>query len=351
MTHRAAGRIASAVAIAAVLLGLGSPAAADPPRPTNYRSTVTDVAPALPEGARVRIVGGDSLIELAIPAGHTALVHDYPTSADAASTVPYLRFDADGTVRRNALAVATPPHDSRYGTPADVPDPDADPRWETVATDGTYAWHDHRIHWMSPTAPRAVDEDGRVDLGGPDGAWEVPITVDGTPTTITGTLEVEPAPSILPSLVVFAASLALTLLLGRRGLRRTSLAGVVAATGAVVVSLATWRAVPPGAGASIVPVVVAAIAALASVVGVLGPDRARLPATAATAATLVGWGVTRAGVLGHAILPTTLDPWVDRSVTAAAIGVGVGLAITLVWRPAPLPAQAAGPALRASPTA
>src|SRR5690606_4375402 len=47
----------------AVLLLLGAtaaPAAADAPRPTDYRSTITDISPALPAGAALRIVGGDS---------------------------------------------------------------------------------------------------------------------------------------------------------------------------------------------------------------------------------------------------------------------------------------------------
>jgi hypothetical protein len=336
VTRRAAGRLAAAVLGAAVLVGLATtPAAADPPRPTNYRSTVTAVDPELPAGAEVRIIGGDSLIELTIPSGHTALVPDYPTSGDDGPAVPYLRFDADGTVQRNALAVATTANDSRYGTASDVPDPDAEPAWETVATDGTYAWHDHRIHWMSPTAPRAVDADGRVDLGGPDGSWTVPIVVDGRATAVTGTLRLEPPPSPWAWGLVGLVGAAATVLVGLRWGQRPA-AGIAAAAGlaATTVSWATWEAVPPGAGATFVPVVVAATAGLAGLAGAVVPHRFRLVALAAASAALVGWGATRATVLTRAILPTSAAPAWDRGVTAAAIGVGLGVACLLLRRPA-----------------
>lgn len=354
MTPRAAGHLAAAVVGAAVLVGLASaPAAADPPRPTNFRSTVTAVEPALPAGADVRIIGGDSLIELTIPPGSTALVPDYPTSGDEDAAVPYLRFDADGTVRRNALAVATSANDSRYGAATDgseSPDPDAEPRWETVATDGTYAWHDHRIHWMSPTAPRAVDADGRVDLGGPDGSWTVPIVVDDRPTAVTGTLRLEAAPSPWGWGMVGLLGAAATVAVGLRWGQRAA-AGIVAAVGlaAITVSWATWQAVPAGAGATAVPVLVALVAAAAALAAVVVPLRFRLVALAAASAALAGWGATRATVLTRAILPTSATPAWDRGVTAAAIGVGLGLACLLLRRPAA--GGAAAPALPRPPGA
>ena len=338
MTPRPGPRAALAalgVLVLAVLLVPASPAAADAPRPTDYRSTVTGVAPPLPAGAEVRVIGGDSLLELSLPAGHTAVVADYPTS-DEAEPVPYLRFDADGTVRRNALAVATTANEARYGTASTVPDPDAEPRWETVATNGTYAWHDHRIHWMSPRAPRAVDADGRVDLGGEDGTWSVPVTVDGRDTVITGQLVIAPAPSFAAWALLVVVALGVALLVGVRfGLRAAAAVGAGSAAGAVVVATATWRAVPPDAGASVIPVVVAVVALIAGLVAALGPARVRLVAVAATAAALLGWGATRWTVLARAVLPTTLAPGLDRAATAVAIGVGLALAALLVKGPAP----------------
>lgn len=360
MIRRVAVRFAAALLVAAAVQALpAGPASADAPRPTDYRSTVVAVSPALPRGAEVRVIGGDSLIELSLPRGHTAVVADYPTSRGA-SSVPYLRFDADGTVRRNARAVATTANEARYGTSDRTPDPDAAPRWETVATDGRYAWHDHRIHWMSPTEPRAVDRDGRVDLGGADGTWSVPLTVDGRPTTVTGELVLLDPPSPLPWVLVVCAAVAATLgACVRWGLRAGSAAGAATGALAVVASVATWQAVPADAGASAIPVVVAAVAVLAGILGVAGPRATWLGAGAAAAAALLGWGATRWTVLTHAVLPTDLAPVLDRSATALAIGVGAGLAVALVVQPTP-GARTSGnptgdpsghPTVRSSPTA
>lgn len=352
MTGRAATRFAAALlgALAVVALVPG-PASADAPRPTDYRSTVVAVSPSLPPGAHVRIIGGDSLIELSLPRGHTAVVADYPTSRGT-SSVPYLRFDADGTVRRNARAVATTANEARYGSSDRVPDPDAAPRWETVATDGRYAWHDHRIHWMSPTAPRAVDRDGRVDLGGDDGTWSVPLTIDGRPTTVTGELVLVDPPSPLPWVVLACAAAAATFgACARWGLRAGSAVGATTGALAVIAAVATWRAVPADAGASAVPVGVAVIALLAGALGVAGPRAARLGAGAAAAAALLGWGATRWTVLARAVLPTDLAPVLDRGITALAIGVGAGLAVALVVQPSPRGRPAGDPSVRSSPTA
>ena len=349
MSRRTTRTIVLAALGALLLVGLAaSPAAADPPRPTDYRSTVTRVRPSLPAGFEVRVVGGDSFLELTVPRGHTAAVADYPTSADDESTVPYLRFDADGTVRRNAVAVATSANDSRYGTAADVPDPDAEPRWETVATDGTYAWHDHRIHWMSPTPPRVVADDGQVDLGGDNGGWAVPLTVDGTPTVVTGTLVLEASPSPLPWLALTALVLAVTIAGALRwGLRAASGAALVGSVAAAAVARTEY--VPEGAGglpSAVLPV----IAAVAACVGLAPLVRVRLVAAAATAACLVGWAALRWTVLSRAVLPTTVAPAVDRTVTAVALGFGLGLAVALVWRP-PARQPAPDPVPTASPTA
>jgi hypothetical protein len=356
--HRAGGAglvVLAVLALLTIVAVPATPAAADAARPTDYRSTIVDVSPALPPGVAVRIVGGDSFLELSVPRGHTAEVRDYAASDDA-EPAPYLRFRADGTVERNERAVATTANESRYGTSTRTPDPGAEPRWTRVASDGTYAWHDHRIHWMSPSKP-VVGPDGRVDLGGPDGTWSVPITVDGTPTVVTGELTVEPAPAPLAWAALTAVIAALVVGLGVRwGLRASAGAAAAAGVGAVVAAWATWQAVPPAAGGSAVPVVVAGVGLLAAVVAVAAPARWRLLTCAAAAAALVGWAVTRWTVLTRAVLPTTVPYSVDRAATATALGAGLGLAVVLLWRPAADRGPSTGPpppesTLRATPTA
>lgn len=314
-------RICAAVLGACTLLGLAAaPAAADPPRPTNYRSTVTNVTPALPVGAEVRVIGGDSLIELSLPPGHHGDVAGLLARLDD-EAVPYLRFDADGRVRRNVHAVATTANEARYGSNRHRAGPRCPPAVGTVAANGGYAWHDHRIHWMSPTTQRVVDDDGHVDLGGPDGTWTVPLVVDGRPTVIEGELIVEPAPATAAWMLLAVAAAAVTVGMGFRwGLRAGAAVGAGTAAAATLAAAATWRAVPTGTGASVIPVVVAGVALVGRARSVWsertglasGPSPLVLPPSSV--------GITRGTVLTHAVLPTTLAPTIDRVVTAAAIG-------------------------------
>src|SRR4029450_5663544 len=90
------------VALAAVLVH-AAPAAADPPRPSDFRSTVTAVTPDTP-GLRAEIVGGDAFLELTVD-GHEVVVAGY-------SGEPYLRFSKDGRVEGNRRAAATAHHES-----------------------------------------------------------------------------------------------------------------------------------------------------------------------------------------------------------------------------------------------
>jgi hypothetical protein len=90
---------------------------------------------------------------------------------------PYVRIAPDGTVEVNQRSRRGGSNDERYETdpnavdaPADMA-VDAPPRWEVVGSDGAFAWHDHRIHWMSPALPGQVDPSARdpaagVRLGG-----------------------------------------------------------------------------------------------------------------------------------------------------------------------------------------
>jgi hypothetical protein len=332
-----------ALAIALAASATAPPVGADPARPTNYRSRILRVRPALPQGFELRVAGGDAFLSLHVPRGHTVVVPDYDAGPGGAPS-PYLRFRADGVVQRNERSVAAVANQDRYGTSGRAPDPGIRPRWTTVASDGRYAWHDHRIHWMSPTAPTAVRADGRVDLGGPAGTWVLPLTVDGRATSVRGELLLLPAPSPVPwfgaSAVLAAAVAALGVLAVRRRaavpwalLDALQAALAVAAT---AVAWAQWRATPAGAGGRPIVAAVPAVAAVAGLSAALAPEawrRARLPLTALASAALGGWAATRLAVLSHAVLPTTAAPGLDRAATACALGLALGCAGLLVWRP------------------
>ena len=122
---------------------------------------------------------------------------------------PYLRFQPDGTVERNRLSTATYLNEDRQGEGVEIPadaGPDAEPEWEAIASGGTYAWHDHRVHWMQESSPSV--ERGEA-VGGAYDPWRVPIVVDGSQAEIEGTLVYEEAVSPLPyvGLAVIVAGL------------------------------------------------------------------------------------------------------------------------------------------------
>lgn len=316
--------------IALVVL-LPSPAAADPAGPTDFRSEVTGIEPAV-EGVRAEIRGGDAFLELQVERGHEATVQGYGDE-------PYLRFREDGTVERNRNSPATYINDDRMGA-GTVPEgagADAEPVWEQVATGGTYAWHDHRVHWMSGASP-PVERGERVT--GQYDPWRVPIEVDGTAAEVRGTLTYASATSPAPwiALMVVAAGA-----LGWLGRRRA----VVAAAGSLALGSALAAVVgrsefseSPGANPLLwwLPA-----AALVGALVALAP-RARglaVVGTLASVACLSGWVLLRFDVLTKPILPTSLPFWFDRATTALGLGLSVAAAYLAVTsgqlRLAPLP--------------
>lgn len=305
-----------------VLVGGAAPAAADPPRPTDYRSTITGGASG--DGFAVEVVGGDSLLRLVVDEGHEVVVLGYRDE-------PYLRFLADGAVERNRRSEATYINDRRYGGGGDLPaevDPDAEPDWEQVAEGGSFAWHDHRIHWMSPQRPDGVADGGTVL------EWEVPLEVDGEAHAVTGVLTLVARGSPLPwfALAVVVVGLGLA---GRRrlGPAAAPAAAIVGAVGALVAGIGELDGIPPEAGRNPFVVAVPVVGLVAAVCAVLARRRpVNLPALAA-AACILGWAAFRFQVLTRPVLPTSFPPNVDRISTAIAIGAGLAVAVGAVLGP------------------
>ena len=171
-------RGALAVALAA-LAALAPTALAHEGNP-NYRSEVRSISPAI-DGLQAQVLNFDDRIELRNETGETVVVRGY-------SGEPYLRFGSDGTVEVNRRSPAAYLNEDRFAQ-VEVPgraDPKAEPEWKVVARNGRYDWHDHRIHWMSQTAPEKVREDdsGRTKVFD----WKLPISVASGPATISGSL-------------------------------------------------------------------------------------------------------------------------------------------------------------------
>ena len=180
-----------------------------------YASTVTSVVPA-ESAVHVAVLDADDRLQVRVSGKQIVVIDGYEKE-------PYLRFAPDG-VFRNRRSPATYLNDDRYGKVAlpETADPEAAPEWEHVAAGGeAYDWHDHRIHWMSPDYPRAI-EDAR-DTPHHIFDWTVPGTIDARPLTINGTLDYTPPPGqtfpkilILPLVLLAVAGLALVTLRRRR---------------------------------------------------------------------------------------------------------------------------------------
>ncbi|MET0901779.1 MAG: hypothetical protein ABWZ52_00935 [Acidimicrobiales bacterium] len=315
--------------VTAVALGLvvvtAAPAGADPAGPSDFRSEVTGIVPDV-DGVTAEIRGGDSFLLLTVDEGRTVIVEGYRGE-------PYLRFQPDGTVERNRLSTATYLNDDRQGEvdlPAAVTEagPDAEPEWEAVADGGTYAWHDHRVHWMAESSP-PVDRGEQVE--GEYDPWRVPITVDEVGAEVQGILVYEESVSALPYLGLAVIVAGLLGFYGRGlGLRFAASLLAVVALAAVVVGWAHYSSTPDGGGSPLhwALAVVALLTAIGAVVLAHRPIGVVL--ALASVATLSGWALFRIEVLFKPVLPTELPAALDRIVVALALGVSVGAAVVAV---------------------
>ena len=112
---------------------------------------ITSITPAVPGDRRAEIVGGDSFLRLVVAAGHRR--------RRRAATPRSRTCTSDPTASSRRTSARRPPTSTLAATAATAPagaDPTLPPDWQTVGTGGTYAWHDHRAHWMSPNPPPAA---------------------------------------------------------------------------------------------------------------------------------------------------------------------------------------------------
>lgn len=309
------------------VLGTAGPAGADPAEPTDYRSIIQAVEPSAARAVfDVRIVGGDAFLEVGAEPGHEVVVLAYSATGDGRGE-PFLRIRADGTVEENLESPYTYSIRDRFGGEApDGLEPAGPPRWDRIGSGGSYAWHDHRVHWMSPTRKPGIQPGDEVQ------SWTVPLLVDGAPVTVEGVLRLEEPVSALPWVAVGLVGAAATVLAGR-GRSTTVAAAVVtaAAAAAVAAGAGEYLVTPDGAGANPLLVVLPALALVAALAGlVFRRTRLAVIGTLAAVATLGGWAMLRLGVLVHPVLPTELPFVADRAITTLALGCAVGAAALAV---------------------
>jgi hypothetical protein len=182
----------------------------------NFRSEINSIRPPLPSGVSIEVLDYDSYLQLKDMQGHEVVLDGYRGE-------PYARIEKDGTVQVNQKSPATYLNDSRFETDVTVPksvDPRAAPEWKTVDDSGTFIWHDHRMHWMvaNQLPPQVKDKSQKTKIF----TYEIPMTVNGTKTTLHGTLwwvgstGTSKLPFIIAAIVIVLGGGALVLWLRRR---------------------------------------------------------------------------------------------------------------------------------------
>jgi len=303
--------LGATLACVAALLAIPSAAHADPAEPTDYRSEVVAIMPETPTIA-VEVVGGDSFLRLRAQPGTEVVVLGYQNE-------PFLRVRADGVVEHNARSPSTYLSLDRMGGAAVPAHADATlpPLWHAIGSGGTYAWHDHRAHWMSPDPPPDARRGDRIQTGA------VPLVVDGVPVTVSVATDWLPAPSPVPLYVgAGLAAAGIVLALAWRG----RVAWPVVAVAAVAAGVGAWQYVslPPETGPLLVWWLLPAVAAVSALAAVALGRRLLAGALLILAGLeLAAWVYVRRQGAFRALTPTDAPLWLDRGVLAATAVVAV----------------------------
>ncbi len=308
--------------IAAALAVVPAPgvAHADAAGPTDYRTDIVSVTPEI-DGLVVSIEGGDSFVRLQAPAGTEVVVFGYAGE-------PYLRFSPDGTVFRNRLSAATYENENRFGG-SEVPDFvdfAAAPVWDEIAEGGTWAWHDHRAHWMGAEPLIGLEPGASLPV------QTIQISVDERPVLIAVETTLFPAPSWFPAAVGFLFGLVLTLFGWWLGPATATATTLVISLAALVTGAGQYLSLPAETGPLTWWWLMPAIALFAGIASIASYGRSDLLVAgllAVSGAQLGTWAFMRRDVFTSPILPTDIAFWFDRAATGAAL-IGGGAIVFLV---------------------
>jgi hypothetical protein len=295
----------------------------DSVQPRNTESVIEKISPAVPGGVKIEIVGGDSFVRL------TAV--GIRAEVPGIENEPYIRINEDGLVEINDASVTAVFNGDRYGgIDTSLMKPGPVPKWRTISVEGIAMWHDHRIHWMSPTEPPTIDDKGTVQ------PWKIRMTIAGKATVVSGTLYLREAASVAWWLLIIPA-VAIAVLLSL--LRRRTFFGLVVAASllGVVTGFLEFTGLPEDA--QITPVMLlfcagAAVLAIAASVRLIRPGAMHIAVSlnaGAGAALVVGAWLT-ADQVRAAYIPGIDAMWLARAAIPVMMGVGLVSVIDGVTR-------------------
>ena len=321
--------LVGAVAAALVVGTLAVPqvALADAAGPTDYRSEVISISPAN-DAIAVSIEGGDAFVRIVVASGHEVTVLGYDGE-------PYLRISADGTVEENRRSMATYYNAERFGSDEipDIVDNNAAPEWAEIGSGGSWAWHDHRAHWMGSEPPIGLDAGESLP------SQNVPLVVDGERVEVEVRTTLQPSPSPWPAIFGVLIGLQIVLLGALAGPATVTLSSLLLASAATVVGVVQFRSLPSETGPLMSWWLLPTVALVCTIFTILTYGRwAMLQSALAllAGAQLALWAFTRRSTLTSAVLPTDLPFWLDRLVTGAALTGGLAIVVVsglILFRP------------------
>ena len=327
-----AGARAVVVTLGAMVLALGwaVPAAAHAiggAEPTNYRTRVLKMEPALP-GVTVRPLEAGQRIQLSNTSGQEVVVLGY-------SGEPYLRIGPHGVLENTRSPATYLNRTAKLTSTVEVPpaaNAESPPVWRQVSSGTTWAWHDHRAHWMGAEDPPQVQAaPGQEHL---IQNWTIPLRQGSQEVTVSGDLRWVPGPSPWPWLAAAAAlALATAALIARSGSRRwpAALAAAVAVVllADVTHTAAVWLGVRPSLGDALGSLLSPLVGWVAGLAAIYQLTRGRtsggtLSAVLSLGILAVTGGLGDAGALLRSQLPGALPAWALRAAVATKAGVGLG---------------------------
>ena len=189
-----------------------------------YTSVLLGEHPAV-AGVRWHVIDRNDEIDVVNHSNQTVTIYGYSNEQRnvAYDGGPYAQILPGGTVQVNERSPAYYLNQSFFGTGVSVPasaSATALPQWVTVAHNGTYLWHDHRIHYLGLDVPKVVTDVHRRTLVD---RWYVPVQIGASRGYLFGKLywnaesgSAFPIGAIIALIVVVIGGAALVIFVRRR---------------------------------------------------------------------------------------------------------------------------------------
>jgi hypothetical protein len=317
--------LAAACVIALAPAASAHGAGGDDAPASNYRSQVT-AGPGV-DGVTVRTIDAGEKLEVVNTTDDVVIVKGYDGE-------PYLRIGPDG-VEENQNSAATYLNRTADGSAVAPPEiGDGPPVWETVSSESSARWHDHRAHWMGGDPPIVTSNPGeRHELAD----WTVPMQMGDRALSVDGTTEWIPAPSPLPWLltVLSSAAVVFALVVRRRTMAALVVSAVILAPTLIATTVGSWQSNAEAAigktPALALPFFILSLLLAALFIARSKPHDSLVLAGGLGAAAALVAILARLDWLTRSQLPTALSPVVARMATSLIIGIGLGLAVGSTW--------------------